>query len=129
MCFVSINTLIARGDIFDGKIVIVEGYFAYADVPVLFSTKDDFLVSNTASGLVVSMPDDRILFKRLYGLNHRPVILTGRFSASPVDLFSNQGFKASGRIYDITKVSDAFMPWGYLEHAPPSSSRTQNPIH
>lgn len=119
VCYVSIDTLISRGEDFNGRTVIVQGYFAYSVVSMIFASRDDFLSSNTANGLVVSMPSNDILLNRLYGLNHRPVMLRAKFSATPVDLMGNQGYRASGRLYDLTKVSDSFLPWGYTEHAPP----------
>lgn len=119
VCYVSIATLIARGEEFDGRIVIVQGYFAYSDASVIFASKDDFLSSNTANGLYVVLPDDSALLKKLYGLNHNMVVLRAKFSAKPVDLLSNQGYWSSGRLYDLMGVGDSFGPWGYMEHVPP----------
>lgn len=119
VCYVSIDTLISRGEDFNGRTVIVQGYFAYSGVSIIFASRDDFLSSNIANGVVVSMPSNDVLLNRLYGLNHRMVMLRAKFSATPVDLMGNQGYRASGRLYDLTEVSDSFLPWGYAEHVPP----------
>lgn len=125
VCYVSINTLISRGKDFDGRTVIIHGYFAYSNISIIFSSKDDFLTSNTANGLLVSMPNNETLINKLYGLNHRMVIIRAKFSATPADLMGNQGYRVSGRLYDISSVDDSFMPWGYLEHAPPPYQKKQ----
>lgn len=119
VCYVSIHTLISRGEDFNGRTVIVQGYFAYSSASIIFSSKDDFLTSNTANGLLVSMPENKVLMSKLYDLNHRVVLLRAKFSATPADLMGNQGYKVSGRLYNIMSVDDSFMPWGYLEHEPP----------
>lgn len=119
VCYVSVNTLISKGVAFNGKVVLVTGYFAYSSAPILFASKDDFLSSNTASGLFISMPKNISLAKRLYGLNHQFVTLKGRFEARRIDLMSNGGLIASGRIYDISALQDNFEPWGYYGVPPP----------
>ena len=123
VCYVSISMLVSRGEEFNGRTVIVQGYFAYSGISMIFSSIDDFLSSNTANGLMVSMPDSDTLLNKLYGLNHRMVMVKAKFSAVPVDLMGNQGYRASGRLYDLMQVSDSFMPWGYTEHEPPPYPR------
>jgi hypothetical protein len=125
VCYVSINTLISRGKDFEGQTVITHGYFAYSNVSIIFSSRDDFLTSNTANGLLVSMPKSDALMERLYSLNHRMVMLRAKFIATPADLMGNQGYRVSGRLYDIKSVDDSFMPWGYLEHEPPPYQKKQ----
>src|ERR1700743_3898600 len=49
-CAVSWSTLIARGEEFDGKIVAVTGFYAYSERPMLFASRDAFLVSDAAGG-------------------------------------------------------------------------------
>lgn len=118
VCSVSLSTLIARGEDFDGKVVEVTGFYAYADIPVLFSTKDSFMSSNVADGLAVTIPDDVKTASRLFELNHSTVTIIGRFSAKPRDTSSYSGYRTGGRLYDIRSIGPAFSPWGYSEPTP-----------
>ncbi|MGO4702660.1 hypothetical protein [Dyella sp. 2RAB6] len=118
VCAVSISTLIANGQDFDGRLVSVNGYFAYADIPMLFATKDSFMSSNVADGVAVSMPKNPRLASKLYGLDHGFIQIMGRYSAKPVDTTRYQAYRTGGRIAEIESVGAATTPWGYTGTAP-----------
>jgi hypothetical protein len=118
VCSVSLSTLIARGEDFDGKLVEVTGFYAHADIPVLFSTKDSFMSSNVADGLGVKIPSNVKIASRLFELNHSTITLIGRFGAKPIDTSRYSGYQTGGRLYDIRTVGPAFAPWGYSEPQP-----------
>lgn len=118
VCTVSMSTLIATGQDFDGRLVSVTGYFAYADIPILFATKDSFQSSNVADGVAISMPKNPRLASKLYGLDHGFVQIMGRYSAKPVDTTRYQAYRTGGRIADIESVGAATTPWGYTGAAP-----------
>lgn len=121
VCHVPMSTLLARGEDFDGKLVTVTGYYVYSSMSMLFSSKTAFLSSDSANGLAITMPKDPKIAAQLKGLNHREVLLMGRFSMKPVDVTRYNGDITGGRLFDITQVGDAFSPWGFSEHAPPLS--------
>lgn len=121
VCNVPMSTLLARGEDFDGKLVIVTGYYVYSNMPLLFSSKTAFLSSDAANSLGITTPKDPKIAGRLNGLNHREVMLMARFSMKPVDVTRYQGYRTGGRLFDVTRVGDAFLPWGFSEHAPPLS--------
>ena len=70
VCAVSMNAFESNGQDFDGRLVFVTGYFAYADIPMLFGTKDSFLSSYVADGVAITMPKQVELASKLYGLDH-----------------------------------------------------------
>jgi len=118
VCSVSLGTLIARGEDFDGKLVEVTGFYAYADIPMLFSTKDSFMSSNVADGLAITIPSDGKIASRLFDLNHSTVTVIGRFSVKPRDTSSYSGYRTGGRLYEIRSIGSAFSPWGYSDTMP-----------
>jgi hypothetical protein len=122
VCSVPLAVLLARGEDFNGRLVSVTGYFAHADVSVLFSSTESFMTSNVADGLAVRIPTDKKLASRLYGFDHMMVIIKDRFTMKPFDVTKYAAYQTSGQLYDITSVQAAFAPWGYLE--PPPSERS-----
>ncbi|WP_233842210.1 hypothetical protein [Dyella sp. 2HG41-7] len=118
VCAVPLTVLIARGEDFNGKLVLLHGYFANGAVPVLFASNEDFLTSNVENGVVVRVQKDSPIAARLFELNHRSVDILGRYDASPVDLTSYHAGRASGSISSIRLVGDAYAPWGFNEYGP-----------
>jgi hypothetical protein len=118
VCSVPLAVLIARGEEFNGKLVLLHGYFANGPVPILFANREDFLTSNIESGIVVRVHRDTPLASRLFDLNHHDITILGRYSDQPVDLFNYSASRATGSISEIRSVGDATMPWGYHEDAP-----------
>jgi hypothetical protein len=118
VCAVSLSTLISRGEDFNGKLVVVTGFYAHADIPMLFSTKESFMSSNVADGIGITIPGNVKIASKLFELNHRTITLIGRFSDKPVDTSSYYGYRTGGRLYDIIMLQSEFAPWGYSEPRP-----------
>ena len=118
VCAVSMSAFATNGQDFDGRLVFVSGYFAYADIPMLFGTKDSFLSSNVADGVAITMPKQAGLASKLYGLDHTFIRVMGRYSAKPVDTTRYQPYRTAGRIYDIVSVGPATTPWGFTGTQP-----------
>lgn len=128
-CAVSLSTLIARGEDFDGKKVAIRGFFAYAEKPMLFISRDAFLMSDTPSGIVVQLPEDAALARKLTSADHRYVMVIGRYHALASDLTAYSGGLLSGGY--LTEVTSAGVagdqPWGYAVPAPYDAKRKPSP--
>lgn len=118
VCSVSMSMLLARGEDFDGKIVEVTGYLAYAELPVLFSSKETFQIASLADGIAVVMPKNKMLAAKLWSLDHSTVQIIGRFSAAPVDATRYGHFHTSGRLTEVSSAGSGFIPWGYAVPVP-----------
>lgn len=125
VCNVPMSTLLARGEDFDGKLVVITGYYVSSDLPLLFSSETAFFSSDTANALAVTMPKDPRIAKKLNELNRRSVMLVGRYSMTPVNVTRFHGFITGGRLSEITSVGDAFSPWGFTENPPPGLSKQE----
>lgn len=119
VCMPPLEVLIARGDEFNGKIVMLTGYFAYGDVSVLFATRDSFLTSSVENGVVIRFPSDKKLANDLYALNHHDITILGRYSSRSVDLTQYGAHQSGGSLSSVTEVHDAASPWGYEPPPPP----------
>jgi hypothetical protein len=128
-CAISLSTLIARGEDFDGKIVAIRGFFAYAEKPMLFVSRDAFLTSDTPGGVVVQMPANATLARKLAGADHQYVMIVGRYHALASDLTAYPGGLLSGGY--ITEITSAGavgdQPWGYSVPAPYEDRRNSSP--
>lgn len=120
------NALVSNGQDFDGRLVFVTGYFAYADIPMLFATKDSFLASNVADGVAVTMPKNPKLASKLYGLDQTFIHIMGRYSAKPVDTTRYQPYRTGGRIYDVESLGPATTPWGFSGTAPYQPGKSES---
>lgn len=120
ICAISLSTLIARGEDFDGKNVAIRGFFAYAEKPVLFSSRDAFLMSDTPSGVVVQLPVNTELARKLTTADHRYVMVVGKYHALASDLTSySGGLLSGGYLTEITSVGVVGdQPWGYAVPEP-----------
>jgi hypothetical protein len=118
-CDVPLTLLVDRGDEFNGRIVAVTGYFAAGPVPMLFASNENYLTSNVVNGVILRIQNDKKITRRLFDLNHRLVTIRGRYNAKPVDLGGYSPDRASGSIYDIQAIGDAYSPWGYVESTSP----------
>jgi hypothetical protein len=65
VCAAPLAVLIARGEEFNGKMVILHGYFANGPVPMLFASNEDSLTSNVEAGLVVRIPHNGPIARKL----------------------------------------------------------------
>ncbi|UGB47238.1 hypothetical protein LQ772_08135 [Frateuria edaphi] len=115
----SLYSLITKGADYDNKVVAVTGFFAYGEIPILFTSRDMFEASSVSDGIAVVLPASVKQVSSLYGLNHSYVELVGRFNARGSDTSDYHGFETAGTITDIKWVSKADHPWGYSEVPPP----------
>jgi hypothetical protein len=120
VCMPPLEVLIAKGDVFNGRLVRITGYFAYGDVSVLFSTRDAFMTSSVESGVVIRFPIDKKMANKLYQLNHHDITILGRYNSRPVDLSRYGAYQSGGSLSDVTQVDDASSPWGYEQPPPPN---------
>jgi hypothetical protein len=121
LCAVSLSTLIARGEDFDGKNVIIKGFYAYAEKPMLFVSRDAFLMSDTADGVILRIPGSDALAKKLASVDHQYVSIVGRYHADAADVTGyGAGYRSGGVLNEITSVgADGDEPWGYSLPVPP----------
>ncbi|MBB3226655.1 hypothetical protein FHW69_001245 [Luteibacter sp. Sphag1AF] len=114
ICSVSLTTLITRGEEFDGKIVMVTGYFAYAEYPMIFVSKEAFLSSDAASGVGIVLPESSALARKLTNSDHQIVEIVGRYHAVAEDVSAFGALRTGGKISEITSAGPTeAMPWGY----------------
>jgi hypothetical protein len=118
-CNVSMAILIAHGDEFNGKVIVITGYFANGPMPMLFASSEDFSTSNVVNGIAVRVSDKSKIVSRLFDLDHHLITIRGRYDMKPVNLTDYTGSKTSGSISDIQAVGDAYSPWGYTGTNPP----------
>lgn len=125
LCAVSLSTLIARGEDFDGKNVIIKGFYAYAETPMLFVSRDAFLMSDTADGVIVRLPANEALAKKLSSVDHQYISISGRYHAHAGDVTGNGGgYRSGGVLNEITSAgADGDEPWGYSLPMPPDLKR------
>lgn len=113
-CAISLSTLIARGEDFVGKIVLVIGFYAYSDSPMLFASRDAFLTSDAANGVRIQLPKPGPLALKLASLDHRYVQVAGRFHAIAADVADRGGLLTGGYITQLTAAGGVDnRPWGY----------------
>jgi hypothetical protein len=118
-CVVSLSTLIARGEDFDGRIVLVTGFYAYADVPMLFASRDAYLASDAADGVGVQIPPPGPLADKLDSVNRRYTQVMGRYHATAGDVSAYGGFVTGGYIAELSAAGDVGdSPWGYSQPMP-----------
>jgi hypothetical protein len=113
-CAISLSTLIARGEDFDGKVVLVIGFYAFADTPMLFTSHDGFLSSDAADAVDIILPKAGPLAQKLDSVDHQYVQIKGRYRATATDVTGYGGFRTGGTITEIRGVgARANLPWGY----------------
>lgn len=113
-CVVSLSTLIARGEDFDGRIVLVTGFYAYAEKPMLFASRDAFLASDVADGVGIQVPSPGPLAQKLASVDHRYTQVRGRYHATAADYSAYGGLATGGYIAELSAAGDVGdQPWGY----------------
>lgn len=113
-CAVSLSTLIARGEEFDGKIVAVTGFYAYSDRPMLFVSRDAFLVSDVADAVGIQVPKPGPLAQALSSADHQYARILGRYHATALDVSAQGGLLTGGYISELTAAgTKGDEPWGY----------------
>jgi len=112
-CVVSLSTLIARGEDFDGRIVLVTGFYAYGHVPMLFASRDAFLTSDASDAVSIRLPPAGPLADKLASVD-RYAQVEGRYHASAADVSSYGGSRTGGVINELSAAGDVSdHPWGY----------------
>jgi hypothetical protein len=118
-CSVSLSTLIARGEDFDGKLVAVVGFYAYAEYPMFFTSRDAFLSSDAADGVGVKIPTNAALAEKLGALDHQYIMMVGRYHAKALDVSAFAGLRTGGHLTEIISVgATGSEPWGYSRPEP-----------
>ena len=113
-CAVSLSTLIDRGEEFDGKIVAVTGFYAYSERPMLFASRDAFLVSDAADAVGIQVPKPGPLAQVLSSADHQYVRILGRYHATALDVSAQGGLRTGGYITELTAAGvKGNEPWGY----------------
>jgi hypothetical protein len=113
-CAVSLSSLIARGEEYDGRIVLVTGFYAYSDRPMLFASRDAFLTSDVADAVGIQLPKPGPLANVLASVDHQYVRVLGRYHATALDVSAQGGVRTGGYISELTAAgSKGNEPWGY----------------